>query len=187
MPSRFALWTGAILIVGIALLAMSYCGYEKLQSLDDLPSIEALIAEDFPDVPHLSPAALAERMRSPGTDLLIIDCRQPHEYAVSHLPGAINLTSRAEVLRHLEASGRTPDEIAVYCSVGYRSSRLARALRKEGLEPVANLRGSIFAWANQDRPLEKPDGSRADTVHPYNTYWAKLLKPGKSSIDPPGE
>ncbi|MCB1064481.1 MAG: rhodanese-like domain-containing protein [Verrucomicrobiae bacterium] len=180
MPSRFSLWSGAILVVGMGLLAAGYYGYDKLQKLNDLPSIEAMISEDFSDVTHLSPAALADRQKTSGDDLLIIDCRKPHEYAVSHLPNAVNLRSASEVTQYLEDTGRTPQEIVAYCSVGYRSSKLARALQKDGYENVANLRGSIFAWANEDRPLENSDGTEVLTVHPYHDFWAKLLKPGKA-------
>lgn len=185
MPSRFSLWTGAILVVGIGLLSAGYFAYEKLQSLNDLSAIEAMITEDFPDVSQMSPAALAKHQGKTGDDLLVIDCRKPHEYAVSHLPGAVNLTSASEVAEYLKDTGRTPHEIVAYCSVGYRSSKLARTLQKNGFENVANLRGSIFAWANEDRPLETADGTEVFVVHPYHDFWAKLLKPGKSSLEKP--
>ncbi|MEM7699789.1 MAG: hypothetical protein AAF236_15450, partial [Verrucomicrobiota bacterium] len=43
--------------------------------------------------------------------------------------------------------------------------------------PVRNLVGSIFAWANEDRPLETPTGEATDLVHPFNNFWGRLLDP----------
>jgi hypothetical protein len=39
-----------------------------------------------------------------------------------------------------------------------------------------NLEGSIFAWASEDRPLEK-EGQPAALVHPYNNRYGQMLKP----------
>ena len=66
--------------------------------------------------------------------------------------------------------------MVVYCSVGYRSAELARKLTARGHANVANLEGSLFAWANEGRPVYA--GTRlADRVHPYDAAWGSLLKP----------
>ena len=67
--------------------------------------------------------------------------------------------------------------ILLYCSVGYRSSRLADQLRRRGYSQAANLEGSLFAWANEGRPLVNAQGKAALRVHPYNETWGKLLNP----------
>jgi hypothetical protein len=43
-----------------------------------------------------------------------------------------------------------------------------------GYTNVTNLEGSIFAWANQSRPLVQ-EGKPTDKVHPYNAFWGALL------------
>jgi hypothetical protein len=43
---------------------------------------------------------------------------------------------------------------------------------------VRNLDGSIFAWANEGRPLER-NGQPAQLVHPYDALWGKLLDPAR--------
>lgn len=184
MPHRFAIWTAAILLFGVALLGVGIWIYEKLQALGDLESVEKLIDEDFPDVEQMPAAALAEwGTVNPDGSLLIIDCRNPTEYAVSHLPGSVNLRTVAEVRTHLEGDAPRPDLIVTYCSVGWRSSKLARAMKKSGVENVVNLRGAIFRWANDDRPLEDANGEATEQVHPYHTFWSGLLKPGKVATD----
>jgi len=40
---------------------------------------------------------------------------------------------------------------------------------------VVNLRGGVFAWHNQARPLENEAGT-TDTIHPYNDKWGKLVE-----------
>jgi 3-mercaptopyruvate sulfurtransferase SseA len=67
--------------------------------------------------------------------------------------------------------------VIVYCSVGYRSARLAQRLRARGYE-VSNLEGSIFEWANEDRALYQGD-RRVSGVHPYDSTWGRLLERDK--------
>ena len=71
----------------------------------------------------------------------------------------------------------------VYCSVGYRSARIADRLQQAGCDRVYNLEGSIFKWANEKRPLYQSD--RPTTiVHPYNPLWGQLLnKRSRASVE----
>jgi hypothetical protein len=64
--------------------------------------------------------------------------------------------------------------IVTYCAVGYRSGEMAERLRAAGFTNVRNLEGSIFAWANEHRPLVQ-ENERATRVHPYNGFWGRLL------------
>lgn len=129
--------------------------------------IDKLISRKYPTVAHIEVEQLhaaIERGESP----LLIDARAPEEYAVSHLPGARNLTTAGEVHADKETA------IVVYCSVGVRSAILAKALQEAGFSRVHNLRGSIFAWAERGYPLWRGD-TRADKVHPYDKKWGTLL------------
>lgn len=62
----------------------------------------------------------------------------------------------------------------VYCSIGWRSSALAQRLQAAGFTNVANLHGSLFAWAAEGRPLES-NGAVARVVHPYSPQYGFLL------------
>jgi len=185
---RIPFWIRVVLPVGLALLALAY-GLTRWWALPgDLAAIEDRIDEAFPDVEQMSTARLADLLEHRGDPdgprLLLVDTREPGEYAVSRIPGAVNLQTAEAVMRSLEASASRPTRIVVYCSVGIRASRLARALQQRGVHDVANLRGSIFRWANEDRPLERPDGRRTDKVHPYDAAWGRLLAPGKAAMSP---
>ena len=133
-----------------------------------------LVRESFPDVPRISTRQLAA-MRADGATpgIVLLDARSAAEFNVSHLDGALLASNTRMALEVLEASepGRT---VVVYCSVGYRSSRLAALLRAHGFEKVFNLEGSLFRWANEGRPLHRGT-ERVHEAHPYDEEWGHLL------------
>lgn len=141
----------------------------------DLDTVRAKVRAKYPTVHQLSTAELAARLADTNRPSpILLDVRTEAEYAVSHLPGARRVDSRAsasQVAKELER-GRL---IVTYCSVGYRSSQMAERLQKTGLTNVFNLDGSIFQWANEGRPLEQA-GKPAKLVHPYNRTFGKLLR-----------
>ena len=77
--------------------------------------------------------------------------------------------------------------IVAYCSIGYRSSKMAQKISQE-LEKmkenenldttikVYNLEGSIFKWANEKRTLVDCENKETRYCHPYNIVWGKLLE-----------
>jgi rhodanese-related sulfurtransferase len=143
---------------------------------DGMVGIKELVRQRFPEVQQLPAAELARWLAD--TNRLapqILDVRRPAEFAVSHLAGATRVDpgAKAAALSPVIATNRP---VVVYCSVGYRSSELARRLMKAGVTNVFNLEGSIFQWANEGRPLTGANGP-ATKVHPYNDRWGALLKP----------
>ncbi len=141
--------------------------------MKDLEKIRAIIRAKFPGVVQVSTQELASWIQSRETPLLI-DTRKPEEFAVSHLRGAVNLESPGAIAKYL--AERKPGRAILYCSVGYRSSRLADQLQRRGIQDIANLEGSIFAWANEGRPVFQGE-REVRQVHPYNARWAGLLRP----------
>lgn len=137
-------------------------------------SLKQQIRAEFPQVSHTSTEQLADWLtQSDETGPLLLDVRQPEEYEVSHLQGA----QRAETFEEAQAIlASVPKDqlIVLYCSVGYRSSALAQSLVAEGYTQVYNLEGSLFAWANEGRPVYLGD-QPAYQVHPFNAKWGKLL------------
>ena len=135
-----------------------------------------MIRARFPTVARVSTDTLQSWLdESPQRkSLLLFDVREPEEYAVSHLQGARPAPSKDEALKALQG---TPSDqrIVLYCSVGYRSSELAQFLMKKGFTEVYNLEGSIFAWANEGRPVYRGN-ELVKVVHPYDRIWGRLLK-----------
>lgn len=145
------------------------------------PLLIRWIRLSFPDVAVISCEELADRLAGEGPTPLLIDARGPEEFALSHLAGARRLpepdTSEAAGLAREAA-------IVVYCSVGYRSARLARSLRQAGFTDVRNLEGSLFRWANLGLPLAGT-GSARPRVHPFHPCWSLLLEPERPGAGDP--
>ena len=139
----------------------------------DWASLDALIAEEFPDVPSVTTADLAAAIRNGEQPVVLLDVREPQEFAVSHLKGAHRVDSPADATS-LIAESAANGLIVAYCSVGYRSAAMVEALRRRGIENAVNLQGSIFAWANEGRPVYR-DGSPVEEVHPFDAAWGELL------------
>lgn len=136
----------------------------------DLAALRAALRADFPDVVFLRPDEWVART---SDSTILLDVRDEAEYAVSHLPGAVR--AEADPVAQLRAAGATPDTpIGVYCSVGLRSARLARTLQAAGFRKVANLDGSLFAWAEEGLPMVNDRGP-TDRVHPYDYRWGRYL------------
>ena len=142
--------------------------------LRDLEKIKAIVRRAYPDVRQLNSETLAEWMQT-SAEVLVVDVRSREELAVSHLKDAVNLRSVGEIMEAVR--GRKVSETVLYCSVGFRSSRLAEILAEQGLADVMNLEGSIFQWANENRPIYRGE-LPVEEVHPYGKRWAGLLKAG---------
>ncbi|MGB3207247.1 MAG: rhodanese-like domain-containing protein [Crinalium sp.] len=139
--------------------------------------IKRFIRWKFPSVQPVTTVELAEWLENDTIpDLIIIDARSEAEYAVSHLPGAkhLKVITPDAILRKSSFAYAHDPKIVVYCSIGYRSAKVAQQLQQARFDDVFNLEGGIFQWANEQRPLFK-DGQSTQLVHPYNDVWGKLL------------
>ncbi|OZC02387.1 rhodanese-like domain-containing protein [Rubricoccus marinus] len=143
-----------------------------------LDAVEATVRNQFPGVATVTTEQLAQALADSSTAPLLLDAREPDEYAVSHIPGALRIDpdARGEALTGAVAAIPEGRDVVVYCSVGYRSAQLIQRLREAGAGRVSNLEGSIFRWANEGRPLAGAQGE-AGLVHPYSETWGRLLDP----------
>ena len=89
-------------------------------------------------------------------DAIVLDVRDPGEFAAGHVLGAKNVP-----LSRLESGAgdvvkRKDRPVIVYCADGAdRSGKAIAALKKQGYTRVANLSGGIGAWQQAGLPLEK--------------------------------
>ncbi len=133
------------------------------------------IRSKYPDVKQLQTEELHSLLLEQKSGAIyLIDARTAEEYQISHISRAKNIPYNIKPLTHFKDI-KQDIPIVVYCSVGYRSSILARKLIKLGFIEVYNLEGSIFKWANEGRPLVQ-EQTKVYKVHPYNTKWGKLLE-----------
>ncbi|MBE6908928.1 MAG: rhodanese-like domain-containing protein [Ruminococcaceae bacterium] len=78
---------------------------------------------------------------------VLLDVRNPDEYAAGHVPGSVNLP----LPMIAEAAERVPDKstpLFVYCLSGGRSSSAISALEAMGYTNLTNI-GGIRAWRGE--------------------------------------
>lgn len=128
--------------------------------------------------PELGVAELAQR-----PELLRLDARSTEEYAVSHLQAARRIGYEDfDPAQVLDLPRDTP--VVVYCSVGYRSEKIAARLRDMGFEEVYNLYGGLFEWVNRGYPVYRNQQATRE-VHGYSWAWGIWLKGGIKVYGPP--
>jgi rhodanese-related sulfurtransferase len=100
-------------------------------------------------VPELTVEEL-KAMRDRGEAPVLLDVREPREWAISDLPGSIKipLGTLPQSLEKLSES----DEIVVYCRTGGRSGNAVQFLRQKGFDRAKNLAGGINRWAERIDP-----------------------------------
>ena len=84
----------------------------------------------------------------------LVDVRTPEEFAMSKLPGAINIPLQ-DIDRVGERMLEAEVPVIVFCRSGQRSFSACKTLKKAGFTAVSNLQGGIMAWQNQNMPVSK--------------------------------
>jgi rhodanese-related sulfurtransferase len=95
--------------------------------------------------------ALKEKIKTDNP--LLIDVRQPSEYASGHIPNAINipLQTLAENLDQIPKDR----PVVLYCTSGYRTGMGVMTLEMLGYTNVQAFPPSIQGWKAAGEPLEK--------------------------------
>ena len=116
----------------------------------------------FPEVKDFSAGQILQLMDR--EKVIFVDIRKTKEQAVSMIPGAI---TELEFIRNPSAYR---DYIVIgYCTIGSRSGKLARKLKKKGIS-MSNMRGGILAWLHAGGIVHK-DGKPVNRVHVYGSRW----------------
>lgn len=127
-------------------------------------------------VPEVS---VPELTKNPSAYPVLLDARSWREYEISHLKGAIWVGYEDfELSRVLAISKET--SILVYCSVGYRSEKIAEKLLGAGYKHPFNLYGGIFEWVNQKQALVDLHGRPTKQIHAYNKIWGTWARVKKN-------
>lgn len=96
-------------------------------------------------IPTVAVADLAASLAAQPTTL-VVDVREPHEYATGHVPGALSMPLATVPVRHHELPrDRT---VHLICQAGGRSAQAATWLAGQGYQ-VANVTGGTGAWISQ--------------------------------------
>jgi molybdopterin/thiamine biosynthesis adenylyltransferase/rhodanese-related sulfurtransferase len=135
-------------------------------------------------VEQVGPAEAA-RLRADGA--ILLDVREPAEWAEGHLEGAIHLP-QARVQAGIAAA--IPDRdatVVVYCHSGVRSFYASMALGQLGYGHVRNLDGGIEAWQRAGLPIVRDGDERGTdglTAPQRERYHRQLQMP---EVGPEGQ
>jgi hydroxyacylglutathione hydrolase len=83
--------------------------------------------------------------------LIVVDVRQPQEWADGHIEAARHITG-AQLIERVDEI-RPDRRVAVICSSGYRSSVAASVLARRGQREVVNVLGGMTAWRRAGFPV----------------------------------
>lgn len=83
---------------------------------------------------------------------VVIDVREPDEYAAGHVPGARLLPLGELAARHEEIA--ETDRLHVICASGKRSLQAARWLKDMGYDAVS-VAGGTIAWTEAGLPVDR--------------------------------
>lgn len=88
-------------------------------------------------------------------DALVLDVREPTEFAAGHMLGAKNVPLAGVEGRAGELEKHKAKPVIVVCESGNRSSKAAAILRERGFANVVNLAGGFPAWQQAGLPVVK--------------------------------
>ena len=125
---------------------------------------------------HTVPEVGVQEVSDLDKNVVFLDAREKKEFNVSHIKNAIWVGY--DDFDRLKAIAKDK-RIVVYCSVGYRSEKIAEKLIKNGYQDVSNLYGSIFEWVNQGKLVYDSNGKETKKVHAYNKNWGQWLTKGE--------
>lgn len=125
-----------------------------------MSSYDDLVAEALTRVKEIMPWDLSRALAA-GHQPLLLDVREPVEFALLHIPGSINVPRGVleqscewdydETVPEL-AAGRAR-EIVVICRSGKRSALAADVMQKMGFAKVASLKTGVRGWNDYEQPL----------------------------------
>lgn len=88
-------------------------------------------------------------------ETVIVDVREPNEFAEGHIQGAINMPFSKIGERAAELDPHKNAPIIVNCQSGTRSLAAGKKLTELGFTQVYELKGGLFAWKDQNLPMSK--------------------------------
>ena len=91
---------------------------------------------------------LAQLIES-GRELQLVDVREPVEWDIMHLPGAVLIPKGRIVSGEALASLPQNKQIVLYCKTGIRSAEALAVLKSAGFADAVHVQGGAVAWAKQ--------------------------------------
>ncbi|MFM8982350.1 MAG: ThiF family adenylyltransferase, partial [Spartobacteria bacterium] len=102
-----------------------------------------------PNIPEITVEDLKARLDR-KEDFILVDVREPFEWDIARIPGAI-LIPLGELPSRLSELDPA-DDLVIQCKSGGRSANAVQFLQAHGFSKVSNLAGGIHAWSDRIDP-----------------------------------
>jgi phage shock protein E len=104
--------------------------------------------------PAMPAAEVKARLGTPQAPLMV-DLRTPPEFAIAHLPGAVNIPLSELVKRLDEVRPAEGHELLIYCLNGSRTRQAEPLLYAHDINSFYHLEGELEGWLQKKYPFEK--------------------------------
>lgn len=103
------------------------------------------------EIPEMTVQELKQLIDSGAKDFVLIDVRDPHEYEIAKIPGAVLVPlpdiERGEGVEKVKQL-LNGNRLIAHCKSGRRSAKALEILKGAGIEGI-NLKGGITAWSRE--------------------------------------
>jgi adenylyltransferase/sulfurtransferase len=124
---------------------------EPITELIDYDAFCGVVSDDAQRAAagHTITALELKEMIDTGKDFALIDVREPNEYEIVSIPGAV-LIPKDRILSG-EALAEIPQDkpVVLHCKTGVRSAEALSALHQAGFRDAVHVGGGVIAWAKQ--------------------------------------
>ncbi|PSB59605.1 molybdenum cofactor biosynthesis protein MoeB [filamentous cyanobacterium CCP1] len=130
---------------------------EKLIDYEEfcgIPQAKAAEAQQQADMEEITVQQLKELLDSGAKDYVLLDVRNPNEYEIARIPGAVlvplpDIENGDGVNKVKElVNGH---KLVVHCKMGGRSAKAISLLKESGIDGI-NVKGGINAWSQEVDP-----------------------------------
>ncbi|MEL7036500.1 MAG: molybdopterin-synthase adenylyltransferase MoeB [Cyanobacteria bacterium J06592_8] len=119
-----------------------------------IPQAKAEEAKKQMEIPEMSVQELKQLLDSGADDVLLIDVRNPNEYEIAKIPGAV-LVPLPDLERGVGVEKvkemLNGHRLIAHCKMGGRSAKALGILKQAGIEGT-NVKGGILAWSQEVDP-----------------------------------
>lgn len=130
-------------------------------------SYQELVAKAKKVISEIEPIDLEARL---GSDVVLIDIREPDEFEQGAIPGA-KLIPRGLLESSIPNAVPDPDtEVVLYCAGGARSALAAQTLQEMGYRRVHSLAGGFGRWKTEGHPWDVPRSLTRDQKIRYSRH-----------------
>lgn len=115
-----------------------------------------MTSRQFPgaSLPEMTVREAASHLAEPGVNAILIDVREPYEYAPRHAQGAVNIPMSEFIARIAEVP--KDREALVICEHGTRSQNVVRYLMRQGYTQAINVADGTEMWEAAGLPMDYP-------------------------------